>query len=171
MAAELDAVRKRYVAQHNLCKAHSAAGKAFATAKTGLTEDDARAEQRNGLNDRTEDGPKWNAWRSAWREYDKRHPHPDPVDEHGNSIAWQEIGEDQHSICRAILKQPTISAVDLAVQVQAFALLNADNFIEDNVSEWQGARRLAEAACKLYGIEAIPTLEYPPLSDDEAVEA
>jgi hypothetical protein len=168
LAGELAAVRDRYVAHHLKCAAHTEAGRAYATATTGITEDEARADQRNGLNERTEDGPKWIAWWAAWGEYEAAHPNYDPVDEHGSSIAWNEIHAVLYPTCRAILKQPTLSTADYAVQVQAFALLNACNFLEDSVvNEWESGGRLAEAACSIWGIDLIPGLDLRPVEIDE----
>ena len=170
LAEKLDAVRRRYIAQHERRKAMGAAGRAYATAKTGITEDDARADQRDGLNDRTEDGPKWNAWFGAWNEYSDAHD-DDPVDEHGSSIEWTQISDEQGAVCRSIMAQPVISAADMGLMAQAYATLNACDFSDPRfANDSREARQLAEAVCKFCGVEAILGLEYPPLLDDEEAE-
>ncbi len=157
LAAELDAVRKRYVAHHNLCKAHSTAGKAYATSQTGLFEDHVRALGH--------ESPEWKAFFEAWHKYSEENDSGDPTDKWGNSITWTEINNDLHSICESILALPARSIADLGIQAQAFALTVADFYL-DGLDGDENARRLTEALCKFCGIDPIPGLQYPPLSDD-----
>lgn len=157
LAAELATVRRRYIDEHETCRAHRERQDAYATAKTGISQVEARSDQRNAHNDRTEDGPKWTAWWSAWEEYEKIEPDHDP-----NGARWAEIAKALNPVCWAVLGQSPRSVHDLALQVQAFALLNACNYIEgDDACDWEGTFELADAVSNFCGVEPIPGLQYP----------
>jgi hypothetical protein len=123
LAARLARVRERWVNQCNLDQAHDAAQDAFCEKETGLTEAEAREDQCS-FPERPEHGPKWRAWWAAYTEYSEAHPDDDPVDEHGCSIAWNEIYDELNPVCREIMQRPAQNAADLGVQVQAFAVSN-----------------------------------------------
>jgi hypothetical protein len=170
LVEKLVAVRRRYIAQHKRCIDHSEACRAYATAKTGITEDEARAELRNYEEDRPEDGPKWKAWAAASSEYDLAHDY-DPVDDDGCSIEWTEINTELNPLCRSILASPALSLADLGLMAQAYAALKASDLVDpDCADDSREARQLLEAVCKFCGVEPFPGLVYDPLPDADETE-
>lgn len=167
LAAELTAVRNRWIAHNNVCRARCKAADAYAYATTGITEAEARADQCNTFEGRMENGPKWTAWSDAWGDYvEANQDVDDPVDEDGSSIIWTQIHEDMRPACEAILAQPARTVTDLGVIAQAFALDAIYKFIDEQKDN-EGAIRFAEAVCTFCGIEPLPGIEYPPLSEAE----
>jgi hypothetical protein len=149
LAAELADVRKRWVQWTVKEQALSGAGKAHATAMTGITEDQARTAQSVD-----NESPVFKAWFDAWQAFYDAHPERDPTDTDGGSIALNEISDQLYPICEAILRQPVRSAADLGVYVQAFALINRCEYLDQD-DEFRDTRHLADTVCAFCGVEPL----------------
>jgi len=104
-------------------------------------------------------------------------PSGDPINEDGHSIALNEIQDELFDVCEEILRQHPQSALDLGLQVQAFALAEDGYFTEELDGQPDiNIRRLADAGCHFCGVEPLPGVEIVPLNDgddddDDAVQS
>lgn len=97
---------------------------------------------------------------------------PDPTDEDGRSILWEELSAELSDLFEEIVSRPVRSIEDLALQAQIFAADNFEYWLEDDPRRpGTATRRLVENLCALAGVVPLPGLDGIMPLDDAADEA
>lgn len=114
----------------------------------------------------------------AFAEIDRAHakimqenPSNDPVDEHGASIAWDEIFDELYPVVRAMLNCAPRSVADLGWQTEAVLILDAElREGPDLWNQYPELPQLIENIRKLAGPLSIPSI-IPPLETVDPIFA
>lgn len=114
--------------------------------------------------------PGWDEYSETWDAVYRECPDPDPVDESGASIAWNEIGDVIYPLFNEIARHPALSLVDLAWKARAVALsdhtLWTDGASTDRVEAGALAvRSLVDDICRLAGVDVLPGCEIVPFDE------
>lgn len=120
-------------AQLALDRADSAKTERLLDQATGLTR-----EQRNEIKPTD---PRWADYVANLDRIVKENPSSDPVDEDGDSVAWNEIHDELFPLCDAILERRPQSLADLAWQAEAFIVAYGEFLDDENGA---GALKLAD---------------------------
>src|SRR5262245_24400707 len=78
----------------------------------------------------------------------------DPVDEHGNSIAWNEIDDRMFSLCSRILKFQPHTFAGLGIQARAICL-SWDHLWDDDGEDAKGMIGFIRTVCSLAGVRSL----------------
>src|SRR5215510_1550446 len=78
----------------------------------------------------------------------------DPVDEHGNSIAWNEIDDRMSSLCRHILKFQPHTPAGLGIQARAICL-SWDHLWDDDGDDAKGMVGFIRTVCGFAGVRSL----------------
>jgi hypothetical protein len=78
----------------------------------------------------------------------------DPVDEHGNSIAWNEIDDRMSSLCSRILTFQPRTPAGLGIQARAICL-SWDHLWDDDGDDAKGMVGFIRTVCSLAGVRSL----------------
>jgi hypothetical protein len=78
----------------------------------------------------------------------------DPVDEHGNSIAWNEIDDRMSSLCSRIMKFQPHTSAGLGIQARAICL-SWDHLWDDVGDDAKGMVGFIRTVCSLAGVRSL----------------
>jgi hypothetical protein len=93
-------------------------------------------------------------------------PSPDPTDEHGCSIAWNEISDELWPLAEAMLSQTPQSATDLAWQAEALLTADCELAEGDDIPDGRLVRKLIKNVFALSGtlpIQGLPAEAPDPI--------
>jgi hypothetical protein len=100
--------------------------------------------------------PRWKETSTTFDKILKEDPSNDPVDEHGASIAWKEIGDDLDPLVYDIIARRPQSLADLAWQAEALIISDAEFREESDGFFEQMHQRLVQNILTLAGPLPIP---------------